>query len=455
MSANPPPTDYTPQFNPSSYITSDGALTISEASRLFLKLTGGVVSGLTVFDGALATDEILNGAYNYTMPSSSGQLALVADTFDLAEGSLIDISGTTTKTIACEASVLSEDNLKTLTNKSFQAGSCFWTDATDDSKKIGFVASGSTTGTTLNLISSCSVSRNITFPNATDQVVCLATGDNLSNKTLNNSNCYFVDNAQPFKRIAFQSNLATSPTTLTLSSTTTSNRTLTFPDATDTLLGRATVDNLTSKSLITASCAFVDNGDNTKRIAFGCASSTTATTMTLSTATTSNRTITIPDATDTLATLAGFQALSNKTWTSGQQPLTIYQNTSNQSIPNGTSTKLTFPSSVVNQSSAASYSSGNFTMNIGGTYLIIAACVYDGAVATFPNQLWLNLNGTIYGLSSSISAGIGQAVGLNATAILTLAVSDVVSAFAYQGTGGSVNILGSVYPTRMTMFRLC
>jgi len=58
-----------------------------------------------------------------------------------------------------------------------------------------------------------------------------------------------VDGTDNTKVIVFQSSGATTATTLTLADSSTVNRTLTFPDATDTLVGKATTDTLTNKTL--------------------------------------------------------------------------------------------------------------------------------------------------------------------------------------------------------------
>jgi len=103
---------------------------------------------------------------------------------------------------------------------------------------------------------------------------------------------------------------ATTGTRTTVQSSQTANRTIDLPDADDTLVGRATTDTLSNKTLDNSNSAtFVDNsltiqgdGDATKQVQFNADSVSTATTRTLS----------LPDADDTLVGEAASQTLTNK-----------------------------------------------------------------------------------------------------------------------------------------------
>lgn len=70
----------------------------------------------------------------------------------------------------------------------------------------------------------------------------------LQNKTLEDSTVSFVDTADVTKQVAFDV-AGTTGTKTTIASSQTVNRTLTLPDATDTLVGRATTDTLTNKTI--------------------------------------------------------------------------------------------------------------------------------------------------------------------------------------------------------------
>lgn len=75
-----------------------------------------------------------------------------------------------------------------------------------------------------------------------------AGGVTISNKNFVDNSTFIIDNVDATIRIGFNA-AGTTGTTTTLTSSQTANRTITFPDATDTLVGKATADILTNKSI--------------------------------------------------------------------------------------------------------------------------------------------------------------------------------------------------------------
>ena len=147
-----------------------------------------------------------------------------------------------------------------------------------------FDSTSTMTGVTMASITNTGT---VTFPTATDTLVARGTTDTLTNKTLSDTTTVFGAVGALTKALKFLLSGATAGKTMTVSSAHTDNRTVTLPDATDTLVGQATTDTLTNKTLTTPVIASL-KADGT-------------------------HTLTMPVATDTVAVLAASQALSNKT----------------------------------------------------------------------------------------------------------------------------------------------
>ncbi len=144
-----------------------------------------------------------------------------------------------------------------------------------------------------------------------DQMLLSRTStDTLTNKSLSDSTTAIVDNSDPTKQILFNA-AGTTGTSTTLTGSQTANRVLTLPDVTDSLVARTTTDTLTNKTLDVTNTVTLkdtlfriqDDGDLTKQARFQANQITTGTT----------RTYTLPDVSDTLATQANTETLSNKT----------------------------------------------------------------------------------------------------------------------------------------------
>ena len=92
----------------------------------------------------------------------------------------------------------------------------------------------------------------------------------------------------------------------------TGNITIDFPTSNTTIVGTTDQQDLTNKNLVDTSTFIVDNSDNTIRIGFNTTGSTNTTT-TLTSSQTANRTLTLPDTTDTMIARTTTDILTNKT----------------------------------------------------------------------------------------------------------------------------------------------
>lgn len=168
------------------------------------------------------------------------------------------------------------DFVQTITNKTIQASTLrdsdvAFVDNADATKKLAFQCSSITTATT----------RTATMPDADLTFVGVDLQQTLTNKKLSDSTFQIVDNADNTKQVEFQVSGITTAT----------KRTYTFPNYDATFATQAGTETLTNKSLSDSTVLFVDNADNTKKLAFECSSIATGTT----------RTVTIPDESGTAA----------------------------------------------------------------------------------------------------------------------------------------------------------
>jgi len=123
----------------------------------------------------------------------------------------------------------------------------------------------------------------------------------------------FAAGISPVASLGFSG--STSGTTTVQATAVAGTNTLTLPaTSNDTLVGKATTDTLTNKKLSDSTTTIVDVTDITKAIKFDVAG-TTAITGTIATAFTTAKTLTLPDATDTLVGKATTDILTNKTLT--------------------------------------------------------------------------------------------------------------------------------------------
>lgn len=195
MSNYPPPNSNYSLYNEANFSYANNALTLGEADARYLKLTGGIELGLVSFSAGLSTANIYNGGFTFTVPSSSGQLALVSQIPSLA--SYVDLTSPQTisgvKTFSANPIISAISNTGTLTlptstdtlvgrattdiltNKSLVDASCFWVNSVDNTKKLAWSLGTQTASTTLTLISNQTTSQSLNIPNitATDTILTL------------------------------------------------------------------------------------------------------------------------------------------------------------------------------------------------------------------------------------------------------------------------------------------
>lgn len=131
-----------------------------------------------------------------------------------------------------------------------------------------------------------------------------------------------------------------------------------------------------------------------------------------------------------------------------------FKNTSvaSQSIANNTATAITFNDEDYDTDAfhSTSTNTSRFTVPAGkaGYYLLSATITYD--VSNTGNRaLYFYKNGSPYQYGEQ-SAGISTwATMMNAAIVINLAVSDYVELYAFQNTGGNLDVLRENTNTRM------
>lgn len=233
----PGPKENYPQFNGSNYTYANSTITLAQADARYLQLTGGVERGAVVFQAGLSTPSISNGGFTFTMPASSGQLAL-------------------TSQIPSTANFVTTNTNQTIVgNKTFSQASLLMTDGS------AFAATFEVSPLAANYI--------YTFPAKTGTVAMLSdiTGggyarlDLAQNWTaaqtfdagLNMNSLLFISPTGSFS-------IASPSASASLTYAGVSNVTLTLPAISDTLVSLNSSGTLANKTLTCSSTTFSDSG---------------------------------------------------------------------------------------------------------------------------------------------------------------------------------------------------
>ena len=366
-----------------------------------------IVEAFVGADGEIAIDSTKHTIRVYDGSTAGG--------FEIAKA---DLSNTT---------AITSTSTTTLTNKSLSDSTTYFIDETDTTKKFQFQASGITTGTT----------RTLTIPDATGTVALTSNKLSTFAATTSAELAGVISDETGSGALVFATsptlvtpNLGT-PTSLTLTNATglpvsgiTASTTtalgvgsIELGHATDTTIARSsagvvTIEGVTistesntltftNKSLSDSTTYFIDETDATKKFQFQASGITTATT----------RTLTIPDASGTIA-LTSNKLSTFAATTSAELAGVISDETGSGALVFGTSPSLTTP--ILGVASATSINKVAITTPATSATLTIA----DGKTLTANNTL--TFTGTD---SSSVAFGTGGTVAYTANKLSTFAAT--------------------------------
>ncbi|MDH3381745.1 MAG: hypothetical protein OEL54_03515, partial [Flavobacteriaceae bacterium] len=267
-----------------------------------------------------------NGIKANTLNELITDQEIIATNLKLGDNQLITSSDYTITVPNINGTIaLSTGGAGIFTNTYLEADSCGFVDQADNTKIIDFDASGLTTGNTRTIIMpdydlnpvdlsaiqtitnknitgnkldsfiNSGTSNVITCPVSTSNLATQELNETFTNKKYNADNCLYIDNADNTKTMKFDiSNLSTG-----------TDFVLQFRDlSNDYAVLETSNQNLRNKSLVVDYSYFIDDGDNTKIMKLDSSGITTGNT----------RILTVPDYNGTIATLAGVETLTNKSF---------------------------------------------------------------------------------------------------------------------------------------------
>lgn len=221
---------------------------------------GGATVNATGTANSLARSDHMHAIdqSTFTLDNLGGTLSVAkggTGVTTLGAGYLLTGAGTgpiSATKVAPAGDVVGTSDTQTLAAKSLVDTSTRIVKAADNTAYLAVSLSGASAGAALTLSAAPTGARTLTLPDATDTVVGRATADTLLNKTMTDNSTYFADSVAPTKRVQIICGGAAVGTLTTLTSASTADRTLTLPNATDTIVARGTADTLTNKTITSA-----------------------------------------------------------------------------------------------------------------------------------------------------------------------------------------------------------
>lgn len=398
-------------------------------------------------------------------------------------------------------STVSSSSEHVLSNKKLNASSTEIVSDEDPTKNIIFETDAATTNSTLTLVSNVTGDRTIIFPNEDGTLITAFSSDTLYNKIFDTNTLIFAHNGGS-KRLQFDLGDNDIDTTITFYSEITGNRRFTMPDLSGTFATTQGSEILTNKSLVTNTVSFIDPDDISKKILFSSVGNQTNSSLTLASQTTTDRTITFPNATGTLAlttiqpkyddgtvnapTIAfssentglflgggainvshqGANVLAMNTAnimpqvqiTSVVQPCGIFRATSQQSVGTASDFLLsTIWASTVSRS--ITHASGVFTIASGATFdgIYIIKCNVSFQASTGTRDVWLRLNGTTTRharTTGPVTSGAIQ-TRMSVSLITSMAGGGTVEVFVRQDSGTPLSVPASLTIQDEMAFSMC